>query len=356
MINFKSTLIASLLSFFLLGATSCDDGLIYEKGDDCTPRLQFVFKKHRQALHSVPGREPDAFYSTVGSVHVFVYDAESGELVMDKFEDTANLQTEADLKLGFGQERCYMPLDLLPGVYRIVVWGGLDKNDENNAFHLTENTRAARYAECSIKYNPTGHPVNAEKYDGLYHGLVQNVEVEISPNGGMQIIPVELTKNTNDIAVWVQHTSKTFEGDEYEVVYTDANGSMHFENNQMHNTTPLEYHPHTSSVLNTNTDFNGSTVQTGALVTHISTARLMEGAKNDARLEVRSKEGDVVFSIPFIKYVLQMQTLTGDSQYYLDCEDTYNCSFYLTGENDKWMPSQIIINNWVVVPTQNDEI
>ena len=356
MIKIKSILIASLLSMLMFGATSCDDNFIYEQGEDCVPRIRFVFKKHRQALHSVPGREPDAFYSMVGSVHIFVYDVETGELVLEKFENSSNLQSESDLRLGSGQEPCFMPLDIPDGTYRIVAWCGLDETDENNAFFLNENSRGAGYAECSVKYNNSGHPVNSEKYESLYHGLVKSVEISVSAEKGMQIIPVELTKNTNDIAVWVQHTSKTFEDGEYEVVYTDANGSMHFENNTMNNSNPLEYHAHTTSVLSTSTEFNSSTVETGALVAHISTARLMEGARNDARLEVRSKEGDVVFSIPFVKYVLQMQTLTNDHQYYLDCEDTYKCSFYLTGENDQWMPSRIIINNWVVVPPQKDEL
>lgn len=97
-------------------------------------------------------------------------------------------------------------------------------------------------------------------------------------------------------------------------------------------------------------------METGALVAHLSTSRLLASHKDDARLEVRSKEGDVVFSIPFIKYLLNMQMLSSDDQYYLDCEDTYNCSFYLSGENGAWLPSTIIINNWVVVPQQQDNL
>lgn len=356
MLRKKSILSAALLSLFVFGATSCDDNLVYDKEQDCTPKVQFIFKKHRQALHSAEGREADVFYSTVGSVHVFIYDSETGELIFEKTEKTDNLQSAAQLKIGSSHDKCYMPVDIEPGNYRVVAWCGLDENDENNAFHLAESGRASQYSHCNIKYaDGTTRPVSDAKYDALYHGRTGNMEVKYE-GGEAPIIPVELTKNTNDIAVWVQHTTKTFENGDYEVVYTDANGTMRFEDNSMLNDTRLEYRPHTTSTLTANTEYNGSVVESGAMVAHISTSRLMEQHAQDARLEVRTREGDVVFSIPFIKYVLQMQTLTNNSQYYLDCEDTYNCSFYLSGESGTWMPARIIINNWVVVPGQSDTL
>lgn len=348
-----------LLSFVFMGVmTSCDDNFIYEKEGDCTPKIQFVFKKHRQALHSLEGREQDVFYSVVGSVHLFVYDAESGELVFEKTAQTDELQSASQLKIGTSNDRCYMPVDLPTGKYRMVAWCGLDVNGRNNAFTLTDGSRAASpYTHCKVNVSEvTGHPVNLAKYENLYHGYVQSVEVDFKANKEVQIIPIELTKNNNDIAVWVQHTSTTFRDGDYEVVYVDANGTMKFEDNSMGNDSKLEYHPHTQYLLSSDTEYNGSTVETGALVAHISTSRLMSANKNDARLEVRNKDGIVVYSIPFIKYVLTLQSLTSNEQYYLDCEDTYNCSFYVTGAQDHWIPSRIIINNWVVVPGQHDSL
>lgn len=368
--NYIKTLAAStILPMLMVAVSSCDNNLVFDSEGDCAPEqvvtkdfkpaVQFVFKKHRQALHSIGDRVADAFYQSVESVHLFVYDAESGNLVLDRTEVTSNLKSASELGIGMSTDRCYLPLDIEPGNYRMVVWGGLDENDHNNAFHLVEDgTKSAfNYAHCSVKFDDvSGRPVNSEKYQSLYHGSVANVEIKES-NDRMQVVPVELTKNTNDIAVWVQHTHKTFEEGEYEVVYTDANGSMHFDNNSMTRADLLEYHPHTTSLLTTDTEYNGAQMQTGALVAHISTARLMATNQNDAKLEVRNKkDGRTVFSIPFIKYVMQLQTFTNDQQYYLDCEDTYNCSFYLSGDDGLWAPYQIIINNWVKVPDQNEEI
>lgn len=351
MTKLKSISIAALLFTFLLATTSCDN-LVYEDEGDCTPKVQFVFKKHRQALNAIEGRASDVFYSTVGSVHLFVYDAETGELVYDKHEKTENLKSAAELSIGSGADKCFMPVKLPKGKYRLVAWCGLNDDDNNNAFRLNAVDTRTAYSACSVKLDEqTGRPVNAEKYESLYHGCVREVEISVGPEG--QIIPIELTKNTNEIAVWVQHTSQTFAEGDYEVVYTDANGTMKFEDNAVPEGERLEYHPYKTSLLTTTTEYNGAEMETGALVAHISTARLMEAHSNDARLEVRTKEGQTVFSIPFIKYVLQLQTFTNDGQYYLDCEDAYNCSFYLTGENGAWMPARIIINNWVVVPEQN---
>lgn len=334
--------------------SSCDE-VIFDGEGDCSQKVQFVFKKHRQALHAVEGRENDAFYSSVECVHLFVINEETGEVVFDKIEKTENLHSAADLKIGSGSDKCYMPIDLQPGKYKFVAWCGLDDNDHNNAFSLLEDSRAS-YKECKVKTDDsTGHPVNHEKYQNLYHGVTRSVEIT-DDNGANLIIPIELTKNTNEISVWVQHVSASFSEGDYSVVYADSNGTMDFNDNSITDDSKLEYHPHTISILSSDTEYNGAHVDAGALIAHISTARLMMSNRDDARLEVRNKDGQTVFSIPLIKYLLEMQTFTDNGQYYLDCEDTYNCCFYLTGNQGTWTPTQIIINNWVRVPDQTGSL
>lgn len=340
---------SAAVSFILFATASCDS--IYDNELDCSTKIKFVFQKHRQALQSVNGKVANVFDTTVETVHLFIYDAESGELVFEQFTTTNHLKTESELNIGTGSERCYLPVNLEAGDYHIVAWCGLHEDDQSNAFMLHEEGTRSGYAACSVKRSEqTGQPVHEEKYEGLYQGMVARVSVN---DNGTTIIPVELTKNTNDIAVWVQHASMTFAEGDYEVVYTDANGTMNFEDNRlMQEEDVLEYRPYATSLLTSSTEYNGSLVEAGALVAHISTARLMAAHQKDARLEVRNREGNTVFSIPFIQYLLEMQTFTSDGQYYLDCEDTYQCSFYLTGENGLWTPARIIINNWVRVPDQ----
>lgn len=353
MSKLKSITALFLLAAMLPAAVSCEK--IFDNEGDCSPKVQFIFKKHRQALHSVEGREFNAFYSEVETLHLFVYDAATGALVFETVRRSDELHSAAELNIGPGADRCYLPVDLKPGRYRFVAWCGLDSNDSNNAFSLGQTARSGQYTHCSVKREAeTQMPVHEARYESLYHGMTV-AEVTYGSAQG-RIIPVELTKDTNDIAVWVQHTTKTFGEDDYEVVYTDANGSMRFEDNSMADDSRLEYRAYATSLLTADTQYNGQEMKTGALVAHISTSRLM-ASHRDARLEVRSKEGQTVFSIPFIEYVLELQTFTSNGQYYLDCEDTYNCSFYLSTKDDgTWTPFQIIINTWVVVPKQSDDI
>lgn len=340
----------------LLATASCEK--MFENESNCSTKVKLEFKKHRQALQSANGKTTDVFGSTVGSVHIFVFDQQSGELVLEKYESTQNLKSQAQLGIGSDNQQQYLTIDIEPGTYKIVAWCGLDQNDQNNAFELSAaaDARAQQpatlYDLCSVKTSENGLPVNDQKYDAVYHGVVENAVVSYN-----SVTPIELTKDTNDIAVWVQHTSATFAEGDYEVVYTDANGTMRFDDNSLADSNMLEYHPHSTALLTSSTVYNGETVDAGALIAHISTSRLMAANADDARLEVRNRQGDIIFSIPLIKYVLELQTFTSDSQYYLDCEDTYNCSFYLTGESSGlWMPTQIIINNWVRVPDQTGSI
>lgn len=345
----QAVLKSAACAVLFMALPSC--GSIYDGEADCSVKVKFVLKKHRQALRALDGQGADVFASTVGSVHLFVFDAADGTLVAERYAETDRLKTEAELNIGTGDERCYLPLDLAAGTYRLVAWCGLDADGRNNAFSLSgRETRSDAYEECRVLLSD-GQPVHQEKYEALYFGCVESLTVH--PDGS--VVPLELTKDNNDIDVWIQHTSEVFSSGDYEVVYTDANGSMKFADNTMSRDDRCEYRAHTASLLTTSAEYNGHPVEAGALVAHLSTARLMAGHAEDARLEVRNREGRTVFSIPFVRYLLEMQTFTSDGQYYLDCEDSYQCSFYLSGDG-QWMPSMIVINNWVRVPDQTDSI
>ena len=353
----KSILMFGIMAAMSLGAASCNDSFIFDGEGDCNPKVQFIFKKHRHALESLDGRVADVFYTTVGTVHLFVYDEKTGELVFEKIEKTGNLLSRSDLGLGTETDKCIMPLEIDPGRYKIVAWCGLDESDQNNAFYLEESETRGKYNECLVKReNENGAPVHSEKYQNLYHGIRNSVEVTYDYDGH-NIIPIELTKDNNDISVYIQHVNSTLDIDEYDVYYIDSNGGMSFEDNSLTRSEKLEYKNHRKSLLEGgSTDYNGDIVETNGLVAHISTSRLLESNFKEAKLEVRTKEGYTVFSIPFIDYVIQVQQATNDNQYYLDCEDTYNCNFLLTGSDGHWTPARIIINNWVVAPDQHENV
>lgn len=339
---------AALFCLLLFVATACNDSFIFEGEGDCSTKVKFVFKRNRQALHSSNGEGPDAFSNSVSSVHLFVFNEDSKELVLEKYATVDQLR-----------DGCMMPLEIPQGKYTFVAWCGLDSQDENNAFKLQHNYTRADGDNCHLKMVSDSEPVHDSKFDALYHGRISNVAVANLDKGS--IVELPLVKNTNDITVWIQNPDASFSTDEYQVNYEDANGVIHFEDNSIISPDEkLRYFPHTTSILNTETEYNGDKVQSGALISHISVSRLMAHHKDDAKIVVRDNEGKEVFSLPFIKYLLEMQTFsdgrTKDDQWYLDCEDTFQCSLYLAGPGDgTWNATRIIINSWVRVPNQNQE-
>ena len=341
-------LTSAILLVTLTLVSACDDSFIFDNEGDCSTKVKFVFTKNRQALRSKTGEGPDAFATSVSGVHLFVFNEDTQELAFEKFESADNLI-----------DGCMMPVDLPEGNYSFVAWCGLDSNDENNAFELQHSYTRADGDNCHIKMASESEPVHSQKYEALYHGRISNVAVSNSDIS--RVIELPVVKNTNDIAIWLQNPDASFDSKEYTVTYEDANGVIHFSDNSIiSEDKTLRYRPHTSSLLATETEYNGDLVESGALISHISVSRLMASHEDDAKIVVRNPEGEVVFSVPFIKYVLRMQDFTDgaakDNQWYLDCEDTYHCSFYLAGAADgTWSATRIIINNWVVVPKQNNE-
>ena len=337
------------VSLFILipGLTSCDDSFIFEKEGNCDMKVKFVFEKHRQALQTIDGIGPDAFAKTVKSVHLFILDSRTGELVFEKAESSDNLI-----------DRNTMPVELNPGTYTFIAWCGFDSNDENNAFELSHDYTRGEGDNCHIKMVSENEPFCQDKYDAVYQGIVYDVIITEKNMGGTIIVPV--IKDTNDISVWIQHPDITFEEGDYNVVYEDSNGVLDFETNVVTSEDQkLAYRPYSSSILSVDSEYNGDNMQAGAMIAHLSTSRLLASHIGEARLKIIDKEGNEVFAIPFIKYLLEMQTFTNgrekDDQWYLDCEDTYFCSFYLIGDQGTWSAYRIIINNWVKVPDQVEE-
>ena len=349
--KFIRILLAVVMSLGILPfVSSCDDSFVYEDEGDCRMQVKFEFTRHRQALQTKEGIGPDAFPQTVSSVHLFVFDAKSGDLVFDKAEPTDSLI-----------DGCIMPVDLDPGEYTFIAWCGLDSNDENNAFELQHNysTRSDASDRLSIKLADAGQPVHDDKYDAVYHGIVRNFQVNFDNMGTIVTVPV--VKDTNDINVWIQHPYASLDKGEYYVVYEDANGEIDFTDNSLvSEDKPLTYKAWDTQILQSDTWYNGEQMESGALIAHLSVSRLMAGHADKARLVIRNKNGTEVFAVPFIKFVLALQTFTTpgtlkDNQWYLDCEDTYDVSFFFTGYDQTWTAFRIIVNNWVIVPDQNWE-
>ena len=357
--NLKSIMIPALLLLAALGMASCDDNLVYEKEGDCTPKVQFVFKKHRQALHSQPGREADVFYATVGTVHLFVFDEESGELVYEQFENTENLKSASDLNIGSQTEKCYMPVDLNPGRYRFIAWCGLENNEDH--FTLQKNVSRPEHLTCTMtrSVDSEDNTVYCDKnLKPLFHGRLSH---KFPDKQGDHYATVYLTKNTNYIQLALHHNAGELESDRFSVTMEDTNGYLAHDNSLLSDDL-IQYRPWSQrggvvdmDMLNYST--KAAEEGTGFLVAELATSRLM--ADNDPRLTVTDKQtGQAVFSLPLVKYLLMMKSdryAAMDGQEYLDREDEYSVIVFLENSknNEGWLAAQIVINGWHIVNNGN---
>lgn len=347
--NFFRLAMSSAFALAAVLSASCER--IFEDVEDCssTWSVRFVYRKNREMLQSVTGQGPDAFATSVASVHLWVFD-KKGNLVFEGRE-SGGILASGDWT---------MPLELPADTYDMIAWCGIDGS---NAFELTEaDALPLRSGDrqddlnVSVRLDDDGKAWHGAPYDALFYGRADNVK--ITEEIGNNEIEIELVKDVNDLIVWVQHPSaEVFAENSYTVVFTEANGSMTAANETCGPV--IEYLPHKVSLLEVDSEFNGETMHSGAMVAHLSTSRIIASHSNDARLEIRSGSGDTVFSVPIVKYLLEMKSerfSRFDDQTYLDCEDTYNCSFFLSGDSGYWTASRIIINSWVRVSDQVTEI
>ena len=321
----------------VLCCSACDS--VFDDEGDCDPHYFVRFVYDMNMLRA------DAFASQVGSVDLYVFDAETGAYVThlsDKGEALAS-----------GNYR--MPLDLAPGKYDFVAWCGLADNDDD--FTVPQTVAQPGDLKCTMARSRDEKGAYSNRnLHALFHG---SLSVELPDEEGEHVYTVKLIKDTNNIILSLNHTASPLDPARFEVTMTDENGLMAHDNSLLTDE-QIEYRPWdlSSGSLNVTTsradalddDEDGSN-QGSYLKAEISTARLM--ANRDCRINIVDKEqGKVVFSIPLIKWALMLRSSNhanmGDQEY-LDREDEYNLMVFLTDNNEGWLAMKIIINGWHII-------
>ena len=319
-----------------LCCTAC--GSVFDDEGDCNPYYFVRFVYDMNMLRA------DAFATQVSSVDLFVFDAETDEYVRH-FSDKGE-------KLASGSYR--MPLEnLTPGKYKFIAWCGLADNDED--FTLKQNITRPEDLKCTMarSYDEKG-AYSKRNLHALFHG---SLSVELPNEEGEHVYTVKLTKDTNNITLSLNHKAGPLSRDRFEVTMTDANGLMAHDNSLLTDE-QIEYRPWylDAGALDVeeaedpyaNDIDEENTQKAGYLKADISTARLM--VDRDCRINIVDKErGKVVFSIPFIKWALELRSenyRSMDDQEYLDREFDYNLMVSLDDNSEGWTATEIIINGW----------
>ncbi|MCH5327447.1 MAG: FimB/Mfa2 family fimbrial subunit [Coprobacter sp.] len=307
--------------------------------------VRFIFDKNMQFV--------DGFSRQVKSVDLYVFDP-SGAFVTKYHEDGVPL-TAPDYLMEL--------TDLPAGEYEFVAWCGLTNN--NGHFTVPGDTEISRNYQTVCTMSTSADALHAayqnQNLSPLFHGRNANATY-VEKHSEKQIQDVELTKNTNNVSLTLQHRDGLeFAKNRFAVTMVDRNDVMKHDNSISDDAQEVEYRPYRTVIGNaaisraasTRADVGAGSTVGNYMQVELSTARLM--ADHNPVIVVRDTENNnkVIFSIPLVKWALQFRNSNYkdmDNQEYLDREDHYNLMLWLDSrEDDGWFSAGFDIFDWHVV-------
>lgn len=313
-----------------------------------------------------------AFDTQVDEVSLLLFDASTGKLVKRIDAPHSDLNDNNELELS-----------VAPGKYKMLVWAGgntttydpvagqevVQRVGDSYAIEtgsVGSSTMADFHARTLRDVDADGTHHVRRDIAGLYHSMI-DVELPYASPSHPNYVTVPLKKNTNTVRVVLQQTSGgSVDPSDYDLAIYDSNGWVNHDNT-LRDATTLAYHPwyeFSGSVdINSNpTDAptnrsvapewasKASRAEMGASLWELTTGRLMKS--NDPRLRITSRaDGRTILDISVNDYALLVKGFYHKNltdQEYLDRQDEYNMTFFLTG-GGKWASSVIIINDWRII-------
>ena len=347
MMKLKHILLAAIA---VMGFTSC--GLINDEGDCVESANIFEFSYTKNLKFA------DAFRAEVKSVTLLGFDR-SGTLVY------AQRARQSEM----GPEGNRMTVNLAPGKYGFLVWGG-DYDDHFNIASAKIGESKLTDFTCQLLTEdshpdspsaPQTHGHSDKSLEHLFHALV-TLDLNYASPSNPNIHKIDLTKDTNSIRIMLQQqsTESELKADDFIFEITDRNAHLNHDNT-MHSDLSqghVMYHPWHMAEGSTEYDADESRAAEGRInvvLAELTTSRLHPS--NNTILTVRKRDtGRVLFSIPLQKYSLMIRNqafASMDDEEYLDRQDNFSLTFILD-ENQKWTSVAINVLDWRVIYTNSD--
>lgn len=336
--------------FLIGGLASCGD-LVYEKEEDCSVTYYLTF------THFMNLRWADAFPAEVTSVRVYAFD-EEGVLAW-------YAQERGDLLSIPGYK---MKLDLKPGKYKIVSWCGVDNglDSKEESFTVSDHeigVTTLHDLTCRLnrKYDAEKGAHSDKPLYFLYHGSI-DAEIEDLYDGVDRSYNIDLTKDTNNIRIVLQHLSEeSLRAEDFSFRIEDANGHLGHDNTLLDDEN-ITYYPFRTLTGSATVGKEEPGADSRAMVTvdgviaDLHVGRLMADRKSKMMLTIgNNKTGETVAQIPLIDYALLSKDYYEQSyrrlmsdQEFLDREDNYVFTFFLD-KQDHWLNTSILIHSWRIV-------
>lgn len=263
---YKKLTINSCLILTLGSLASCES-MFYDEGDcDVTHYLTFTFDMNLD--------KTDKFVEDVHSVRVYAFDTD-GKLVWQTADNSADLDAP-----GYK-----IKLDLAPGTYQMVVWGGVDNNVDDESFYvpvLTEGVSTLDDLHCLLNGDLDGDGMQSSKeLYALFQGN-RNVTIDDPHDGSVIYHDMPLIKDTNLIrVVVVNNSSLDITGNDLDFQLTADNNHMYYDNSIIKDGV-FSYYPFsvTPGTVNIETPTRTS-VELSGIIGDIYTARILSEEEDD---------------------------------------------------------------------------
>lgn len=319
----------------MLTTSSCKDGLIFDGEGDCGVYYRIRFKYEYNIKFA------DAFANEVNSVALYIFD--QNNTLVD------NITTTDKQALASGSFE--IPIELEPGRYTLLAWGGL-MNEESFDLLADVEVGKTKLEEMQVKmhrnHNDNGEAYLSDDILPLFHGTLP---LEVVDKPGTYTETMSLVKDTNSIRILLHEMSgHDVDADKFIFEIRDSNGLYDWDN------TLLDDEDITYSAWYQTTGSAEMEEYATRTVTEVNVAlaELTIGrmrADNSPILHIVSREtGEDVVRLPLADYALLVKGYYRESmsdQEYLDRQDEYSLTLFL--DEGEWVSSMIYINSWRVV-------
>lgn len=319
---------AAAMAVQAIAFASCDS-LVFDDLDPCDEglRLRFVYDWNMEFANAFP--------SQVDCLTLLVYDAD-GRYV------TTRTVTDRTL---LSDENWRMDLDLDPGHYRLLAYGGMSCPEASFVFEpLPGPSVPMDGVDVRLRPDCITSPVGTELHDLFYGSL--DIDIPAQANRYTEAT-LPMLKDTNNLRVILQNVDGSPLSDsDFDYTLTADNTLMN-SLNEVVPTAVTTYMPWARGEVAAGVNPADESDVIGAFA-EFSTARFT--VADPVRLTVtRASDHSTVLSIPLINYLILSKSVKYDSmdaQEFLDRESRWDLVLLL--QNGSWVNTRIIVNGWVV--------
>lgn len=305
--------------------TACDR--LHEHLAECDKgaRIRFVYDYNMEFANAFP--------SQVDCLTVLFYDSE-GRYVTTRTNMTEDLQ----------DENWRMVVDLEPGSYNIIAYGGMECDQSSFTFTSVPSSVRMEGIEVELKESCLTEPVGTELHD-LFYG---KAEIDVAAEDmTYRDVTVYMMKDTNNLRILLQNVDGSpIDNADFDFKIVDDNTLMAWDNAVIP-TKSVDYMPWVRGNAAVGEDPEGGNDMTVAYA-EFSFPRLV--TENKPRLLITRKDnGETVISIPLNNYLLLLKSekyAKMGAQEFLDRESRWKMLFFL--QNGNWLDTVIEINDWIV--------